>query len=68
MQTDEWKEYAAALGQAFVAMWRNPGLEGAWKAMRQRILGAGYKPLQIDTRDDVNKICDDAARLLPSGH
>ncbi|MDE2993446.1 MAG: hypothetical protein OXU67_06145 [Chloroflexota bacterium] len=46
--------------QAFVAMWINPETDEAYEqGMKKGIEAAGYKPMRIDKKPDVNKIDDE---------
>ena len=46
--------------RAFVAMWFDPSMHDVWEGgFKIAIREAGYKPIRIDQREHVNKICDE---------
>ena len=46
--------------QAFVAMWFDDNMDGAFESgIKPAIYSAGYKPMRIDKKQDVNKIDDE---------
>jgi nucleoside 2-deoxyribosyltransferase len=59
-QADTWKQSSSSSDQCFVAMSFNDDLAGAWEnGFRPAIERAGYKPLRIDQKHHLNKICDE---------
>jgi nucleoside 2-deoxyribosyltransferase len=57
---EEVRKSNASSSQAFVAMWFNEELEGAWKeGLREGVQRAGYVPLRIDGKQHNHKICDE---------
>jgi nucleoside 2-deoxyribosyltransferase len=57
---DNWKQTANSSDQCFVAMWFDNDLTTAWEnGFRSAIEKAGYKPLRIDQKHHLNKICDE---------
>ena len=54
------QESSVATIQAFIAMWFHDSMDDAFeKGIKPAIEGAGYKPLRIDQKPDVNKIDDE---------
>ncbi len=60
IQADEWKRTASPSMQGFVAMWFNDSMNDAWtNGLQKAIVDAGYRPMRIDSKEHVNKICDE---------
>jgi len=60
IRADEWKRTASASMQGFVAMWFNDSMKDAWtNGLQKAIVDAGYLPMRIDSKEHVNKICDE---------
>ncbi len=60
IKADELRRVVPDSTQGFVAMWFDPSLEDAWtQGLQKGVADAGYKPLRIDMREHVNKICDE---------
>ena len=56
----ELQQHSVNSSQAFVAMWFDPMMDGAYeKGIAPGITSAGYKPMRIDRRDHNNKIDDE---------
>jgi hypothetical protein len=56
----ELKRQGAASSQAFVAMWFDETTQDTWtNGLQKAIAAAGYEALRIDTKEHVNKICDE---------
>ena len=46
--------------KVFVAMWFNPSMDEVWaKGIKPAITEAGYEPVRIDKKEDLNKIDDE---------
>jgi hypothetical protein len=60
IQADQWKRAASSSMQGFVAMWFNDSMNDAWtNGLQKAIVDAGYRPMRIDSKEHVNKICDE---------
>jgi nucleoside 2-deoxyribosyltransferase len=60
MQAEEWGRAYAVSTHGFVAMWFDKTMEAAWKEGFYRAIDeAGYLPQRIDSKEHVNKICDE---------
>jgi hypothetical protein len=60
MQAEEWGRAYTASTQGFVAMWFDETMKAAWKEGFYRAIDkAGYVPRRIDSKEHINKICDE---------
>lgn len=60
MQAEEWSRPYTVAVQGFVAMWFADKMKTAWEeGFYPAIDGAGYKPQRVDSKEHVNKICDE---------
>jgi hypothetical protein len=60
MQAEEWGRGYTISTQGFVAMWFSDEMTVAWeKGFYPAIDKAGYTPRRIDTKEHINKICDE---------
>jgi hypothetical protein len=49
----------ASLRQCFIAMWFDPSMEGARKAIEEAVQDCDYRPMRIDAKEHGNKIDDE---------
>jgi nucleoside 2-deoxyribosyltransferase len=60
IQAEKWKATVTQSAQGFVAMWFDDSTLDAWNnGLQKGISDAGFKPLRINMKEHVNKICDE---------